>query len=80
MIQVSTLASDGSPANSQAALEQIKTPSGRLSKLLKDSILYQYHVAKQMKSTATMKFDPVTQISEVSLLKDIVNSETLTKF
>jgi len=37
-------------------------------------------VAKQTGSTTVLKFDPATQTSEVSLLKDIVSSDTLSKF
>jgi len=62
------------------AFEKRRAPSGRLQKLLKDSVTYQYHVAKQTGTTTMLKFDPATQTSEVSLLKDIVASDHLTKF
>lgn len=60
--------------------EKRRAPSGRLSKLLNDSVLYQYYVAKQTGTTTMFKFDPATQTSEVSILKDIVSGDTLTKF
>ena len=47
---------------------------------MKDSVLYQYHVAKQTGTTTQLRFDPATQTSEVSILRDIVSSDTLTKF
>jgi hypothetical protein len=37
-------------------------------------------VAKQTGTTTMLKFDPATQTSEVSILKDIVSGDTLTKF
>jgi hypothetical protein len=61
-------------------LEKRRAPPGRLSKLLRDSMMYQYYIAKQTGSTTIFKFDPSQQVSEVSLLKDIVSSETLGRF
>lgn len=42
-------------------IEKRRAPSGRLMKLLKDSVMYQYHVAKQSGTTTMFKFDPATQ-------------------
>lgn len=66
--------------NDNQAFEKRRAPSGRLNKLLKDSVLYQYFVAKQTGSTTLLKFDPSQQVSEVGLLKDIVSSDTLLRF
>lgn len=59
--------------DAQGSVEKMRAPPGRLSKIVKDSVLYQYHVAKQTGTTTMFKFDPASQTSEVSLLKDIVS-------
>lgn len=66
--------------NESKAIEKRRAPIGRLNKLLKDSVIYQYYVAKQTGSTTILKFDPSQQVSEVSLLKDIVSSDALNRF
>lgn len=40
--------------------EKRRTPPNRLLKLLKDSVNYQYYIAKQTGSMTTLKFDPVS--------------------
>lgn len=60
--------------------EKRRTPSNRLLKLLKDSVGFQYFMAKQTGSMATLKFDPINQSSEASLLKDLTNIDTQQKF
>ena len=47
---------------------------------MKDSVYYQYYVAKRTGTTTMFKFDPATQTSEVSSLKDIVSEDSLKKF
>jgi len=42
----------------EGVLEKRKTPVNRLFKLLKDSINYQYFIAKQTGSKTKLKFDP----------------------
>ena len=37
-------------------------------------------MAKQTGATTMFKFDPASQTSEISLLKDIVSAETIQKF
>ena len=64
----------------EAASEKRRTPPNRLLKLLKDSVQFQYYVAKQTGSMTKFKFDPVSQCSEVSLLKDLINQENQSKF
>ena len=60
--------------------EKRRAPPGRLSRLLKDSVMYQYFIAKSTQTSALLKFDPASQTSEVSLLKDMVGGETLARF
>jgi len=60
--------------------EKRRCPSQRLMKLLRDSINFQYYMAKQTGSMTTLKFDPVNQCSEASLLKDLTNIDTQQKF
>jgi hypothetical protein len=55
-------------------------PNNRLLKLLRDSVSFQYFMAKQTGSMTTLKYDPINQSSEASLLKDLTNSETQQKF
>ena len=62
------------------AFEKRKTPVNRLLKLLKESVQYQYLVAKQTGSMTKFKFDPVSQCSEVSLAKDLISADSLLKF
>ena len=45
--------------------------------MLKDAVLYQYHIAKQSGTTTMLKFDPASQTSEVTLLRDIVSMDTI---
>lgn len=56
--------------------EKRRTVPNKLLKHLKDSIIFQYFIAKQTGSMTTLKFDPVSQCSEASLLKDLTNLET----
>lgn len=42
------------------AFEKRKTPVNRLLKLMKDSINYQYYIAKQIGSMTKFKFDPIS--------------------
>ena len=60
--------------------EKRRCPSQRLLKIIRDSVSYQYYVAKQTGSMTSLKFDPVSQCSEASLLKDLTNIETQQKF
>ena len=66
--------------NDNTINEKRRAPPGRLSKLLKDSVYYQYYIAKKTGTTTTFKFDPATQTSEVSLLKDITSEDSVKKF
>lgn len=60
--------------------EKRRTPSGRLQKLLKDATMLQYLAAKQTGSKPQFKFDPISQSSEASLIKDLISLESQTKF
>lgn len=60
--------------------EKRRAPPHRLTKLLKDATLFQYLAAKQTGSKPQFKFDPVSQNSEASLLKDLISNENQGKF
>jgi aryl carrier-like protein len=60
--------------------ERRRVPSNRLLKLLRESVSLQYFMAKQTGSMATLKYDPISQCSEASLLKDLTNADTQNKF
>ena len=49
-----------SQIDSQGSVERTRAPPGRLSKIVKDSVLYQYHVAKHTNTTTMFKFDPAS--------------------
>ena len=60
--------------------EKRRVPTNRLLKLLRDSVSFQYFMAKETKSMTTLKYDPVNQCSEASLLKDLTNIDTQQQF
>eukprot|EP00347_Sterkiella_histriomuscorum_P020481 403337636 len=52
----------------------------RLVKLMKDAVSYQYLVAKSRGDKTILRFDPIKQSNEVSLVKDLVKIETQLQF
>ena len=55
--------------------EKRKAPPHRLTKLLRDATQFQYLAAKQTGSKPQFKFDPVSQSSEASMLRDLISFE-----